>query len=139
MTDISIDTPAPHGDPGRSHTAAVGVALGYTGDLPTIRIGGDADSTKATDLASTINGLLAVGVRELVVDLTGAHNAAVLLPVLAKARRDLLAEAGTLRVVGVVVPEILDALSAAPLDEVFIVYDAVRDRESRRRSRSTPL
>jgi len=138
MTDMSIDTPAPHGEHDRSHAAAVGVTLRYTGDLPTIRVVGHADSTKATDLASTINGLLAVGVRELVVDLTQAHNAAVLLPVLAKARRDLLAEDGKLRVVGVAVPEILAALSAAPLDEVFIVYDAVRDRESRRRSRPTP-
>src|SRR3954453_10429775 len=100
MTDVSIDTPAPHGEPDRSHTAAAGITLRYTGDLPTIRVVGHADSTKATDLASTISGLLAVGVRELVVDLTGAYNAAVLLPVLAKARGDLLAEDGMIRVVG---------------------------------------
>ena len=40
-------------------------------------------------------------------DLTDAYDAAVLLPVLTKTRRDLLAQDGTLRVLGLAVPELL--------------------------------
>src|SRR4051794_25029589 len=103
MTDITIDTSGPHEERGGSPTAAAGVRLDYTGDLPTIRVVGRADSARASALDMTMRGLVAVGVRELVVDLTDAPDVAVLLPGLAKTRRDLLAQDGTLRVVGLAV------------------------------------
>ena len=77
-------------------------------------------------MSGTVRGLLAVGVDELVVDLTHAWDSAALLTVLARTRADLAERGGTLRLVGVALPEFLAALTAAPLDEVFLVYDAVR-------------
>ena len=61
---------------------------------------------------------------------------------LARARAELADHGGTLRLVGVALPEFLAALTAAPLDEVFLVYDTVRehaagDGATRRKQRPT--
>ena len=100
--------------------------LAYTGDRPTLAVTGQVDRAKTTEVSGTVRGLLAVGVDELVVDLTHAWDSAALLTVLARTRADLAERGGTLRLVGVALPEFLAALTAAPLDEVFLVYDAVR-------------
>ena len=103
-----------------------GVELTYTGDRPTLTVTGQVDRAKITEVSGTVRGLLAVGVDELVVDLTHAWDSAALLSVLARTRAHLAERGGTLRLVGVALPEFLAALTAAPLDEVFLVYDAVR-------------
>jgi hypothetical protein len=103
-----------------------GVEVAYTGDQPTVVVTGRVDRAKTTEVSGTVRGLLAVGVDELVVDLTHAWDSAALLTVLARTRAELAAHGGTLWLVGVALPEFLVALNAAPLDEVFLVYDAVR-------------
>ncbi len=103
-----------------------GVELAYTGDRPTVAVTGQVDRAKTGEVSGTVRGLLAVGVSELVVDLTHAWDSAALLTVLARTRAELADHGGSLRLVGVALPEFLAALNAAPLDEVFLVYDAVR-------------
>jgi hypothetical protein len=49
----------------------------------------------------------------------------------------LAANAGGLQIIGVELPHFLDALREAPLEEVFIIYDAVR-RASRLPRRWSP-
>jgi hypothetical protein len=109
--------------PERRHA---GVEISYTGDRPTVTVTGQVDQAKIIEVSGTVRGLLAVGVGELVVDLTHAWEGAALLPVLARARARLADGGGTLRLVGVALPEYLAALTTAPLDEVFLVYEAVR-------------
>ncbi|WP_433038037.1 STAS domain-containing protein [Actinomycetospora sp. CA-053990] len=111
-----------------------GVELTYTGDRPTLTVTGQVDRAKITEVSGTVRGLLAVGVDELVVDLTHAWDSAALLSVLARTRADLAERGGTLRLVGVALPEFLAALTAASLDEVFLVYDAVRSNAEDRHS-----
>jgi hypothetical protein len=118
-------TPMP-GDPPPDRLRQPGVELAYTGDRPTVAVAGQVDRAKATEVSGTVRGLLAVGVNELVVDLTHAWDSAALLTVLARTRADLADQGGTLRLIGVALPEFLAALTVAPLDEVFLVYDAVR-------------
>jgi hypothetical protein len=65
------------------------------------------DRAKATEVSGTVGDLLAVGVNELVVDLTHAWDSAALLTVLARTRADLADNGGTLRLVGVALPEFL--------------------------------
>jgi hypothetical protein len=103
-----------------------GVEVAYAGDRPTVVVTGQVDRAKVGEVSGTVRGLLAVGVGELVVDLTHAWDSAVLLTVLARPRADLAEHGGTLRLDGVALPEFLAALSEASLDEVFLVYDAVR-------------
>jgi hypothetical protein len=95
---------------------------------------GRVDQDRVTEVSSTVRGLIAVGVSELVVDLTHAWDGAALLTVLAGTRADLADHGGTLQLVGVALPEFLAALTAAPLGEVFLVYDAVRQSSDRTRS-----
>ena len=117
-------TPTPGDDqPDRLRS---GVGVWYTGGRPTVAVTGQVDRVKIIEVSGTVRGLLAVGVSELVVDLTHAWDSAALLTVLARARAELADNGGTLRLVGVALPEFLAALTAAPLDEVFLVYDAVR-------------
>jgi hypothetical protein len=103
-----------------------GVEVVYAADRPTVVVTGQVDRSKITEVSGTVRGLLAVGVNDLVVDLTHAWDSAALLSVLARTRAELADQGGTLRLVGVALPEFLGALTAAPLDEVFLVYDAVR-------------
>jgi hypothetical protein len=103
-----------------------GVELSYSGDQPTVSVAGRVDRATVTEVSGTVRGLIAVGVSEVVVDLSHAWDGAGLLAVLARARADLSDLGGSLRLVGVALPEYLAALSVAPLDEVFLVYDALR-------------
>ncbi len=118
-------TPTP-GDSPPDRLRQPGVELAYTGDRPTVAVTGQVDRAKIGEVSGTVRGLLAVGVSELVVDLTHAWESAALLTVLARTRAELADHGGTLRLVGVALPEFLAALNAAPLEEVFLVYDAVR-------------
>ena len=116
--------PPPH------DTAVAGVLVEYSGDRPTVTVTGQVDRAKLTEVSGTVRGLVAVGVRVLTVDLTASWDGAALLPVLARARAELADDGGSLHVVGVAVPEFLAALSEAPLEEVFLVYDTVRSEVS---------
>jgi len=111
-------------------TAVAGVLVEYSGDRPTVTVTGQVDRAKLTEVSGTVRGLVAVGVRVLTVDLTASWDGAALLPVLARARAELADDGGSLHVVGVALPEFLAALSEAPLDEVFLVYDTVRSEVS---------
>ncbi|MDD7922347.1 hypothetical protein [Actinomycetospora chibensis] len=91
---------------------------------------GQVDRAKVTEVSGTVRGLVTVGVRVLTVDLTASWDSAALLPVLARTRAELADDGGSLQVVGVALPEFLAALSDAPLDEVFLVHDAVRGEVS---------
>jgi hypothetical protein len=103
-----------------------GVELSYSGDRPIVAVAGRVDRATITEVSGTVRGLIAVGVSEVVVDLTHAWEGAGLLAVLARSRADLADVGGSLRLIGVALPEYLDALADAPLDEVFLVYDAIR-------------
>ncbi|MEA2484679.1 MAG: hypothetical protein QOC55_2626, partial [Thermoleophilaceae bacterium] len=105
---------------------STGVEVSYSGERPTVTVTGVVDSAKVTEVSGTVWSLIASGVTELVVDLTHACDGPALLTVLARTRADLADHGGTLWLVGVAVPEFLAALVAAPLEEVFLVYDAVR-------------
>jgi hypothetical protein len=100
--------------------------VSYSGERPTVIVTGVVEQVKVTEVSGTVWSLIASGVTEVVVDLTHACDGAVLLTVLARTRADLAEHGGTLWLVGVAVPEFLAALIAAPLEEVFLVYDAVR-------------
>jgi hypothetical protein len=127
-------TPAPEDrDPERLRRP--GVEVSYAEDLPIVAVTGQVDHAKVTDVSGTVRGLIAVGVTDLVVDLTRSWDGAALLPVLARRHADLADRGGTLRLVGVALPEFLAALAAAPLDEVFLVYEAVRRNSDDSRSR----
>jgi hypothetical protein len=116
--------PPPH------DTAIAGVVVEYSGDRPSVVVTGQVDRAKVTEVSGIVRGLVAVGVRVLTVDLTASWDSTALLPVLARARAELADDGGSLRVVGVALPEFLAALSDAPLDEVFLVYDTVRSEVS---------
>jgi hypothetical protein len=101
---------------------------------------GVVDRAVAVETSGVIRGLVASGIRDVVVDVAGVLRAdGRLLSVLAAIRADLEApedgEApGSLTVIGVVVPTFLDALGDADLDGVFLLYDAVRrHREAQHR------
>ncbi len=103
-----------------------GVDVIHAGHRPTVHVVGRVDRDKITEVSGAVRGLVAVGVRELVVDLSGSWDGTGLLPVLARTRAALAERGGTLRLVGLALPEYLAALRTAPLDEVFLIYDAVR-------------
>jgi hypothetical protein len=87
---------------------------------------GRADRAMASQVSGVMRGLCAVGVLHLVVDLSGAFDCDVrLLSVLSRAHTRLSDRAGTLRIVGVELPEILTALHLAALDEIFVIYQSV--------------
>jgi hypothetical protein len=92
----------------------------------TVAVVGQVDGATVTEFSGTVRGLVAIGVAELTVDLGGCWEGARLLTVLARTRRALTDRGGRLHLVGVALPEFLPALREAPLDEVFLVYDAVR-------------
>jgi hypothetical protein len=107
-----------------------GVEVAHAGDRPTVHVIGRVDREKITEVAGAVRGLVAVGVHELVVDLSGSWDGSGLLPVLARTRAALADRGGTLRLVGVALPEFLPALRTAPLDEVFLIYDTVRSNRA---------
>ncbi len=116
--------------PAESRAKPSKVTIDYVRDLPIVRVTGRVDGATVNEVSETVRGLVAVGVRELTVDLAQCWDGAGLLTVLARTRADLTDHGGSLRVLGVALPEFLAALLSAPLDEVFLVYDALR-RDSR--------
>jgi hypothetical protein len=91
-----------------------------------VTITGRVERHTATEVSGTLRGLVASGARALTVDLTHCWDGHLLLTVLARTRTVLGEKNGMLQVVGVSLPEYLAALTTAPLEEVFLVYDAVR-------------
>lgn len=131
-----LSTSAPD-DPLRDRRAPAGVDVVYAGNRSTVAVTGRVDRSRTREVSGTVRGLLAVGVDDLIVDLTHAWDGAALLTVLARTRADLADRGGTLRLVGVALPEFLAALIEAPLDEVFLIYDALHRNADERRARST--
>lgn len=121
--------------PPRPAPTPPGVEVHYCGDHPTIALHGRVERLKVAEVSGTIRGLLAVGVRDLTIDLTDAWDGAALLPVLARTRTQMAEHGGTLQMVGIALPEFLAALTTAALDEVFLVYEAVH-QDAARRTRS---
>lgn len=99
----------------------------------TVVVVGPGDRATAERVAGWVHGLIRAGTRNLVVDVSAAHDCDThLLTVLARTRGLLTELGGTLEVTGVALPQFLTALRAAGLDEVFVVYDALRpDRRPR--------
>jgi hypothetical protein len=126
----SGDEPWPHraGPPPK-------VAVDDVDGLPTVIVSGRVDPPTIAEVSGTISHLVADGVPELTVDLGGSWDGARLLSVLAETRHALIERGGTLHLLGVALPEFLAALRGAPLDEVFLVYDAVRHDPRRDRGR----
>ena len=102
------------------------VVVDHVGDHYTVSVSGQVDRPTVTEFSGTVRGLVAVGIPELTVDLGGCWEGARLLTALARTRRALTDRGGRLHLVGLVLPEYLAALRNAPLDEVFLVYDAIR-------------
>jgi hypothetical protein len=105
---------------------AVKVSVEHLDGRYTVAVTGQVDRPTVTEFSGTVRGLVAVGVPELTVDLGACWEGARLLTVLARTRRALMDRGGRLHLVGLALPEFLPALREAPLDEVFLVYDAVR-------------
>lgn len=103
-----------------------GVEVAYAAERATVRVVGRVDRAKTIEVSGTVRGLVAGGVPELVVDLSESWDGARLLPALARTRAVLAERGGTPQLIGVALPEFLAALRTAPLDEVFLIYDAVR-------------
>lgn len=96
----------------------------------TVRLIGAVDRAAITEASGTIRGLIAAGLRHVVVDLSETDEVdGRLLTMLARTHAQLGADPerpGSLRIVGVQLPQFLAALQAAPLEEVFVIYDAMR-------------
>lgn len=93
----------------------------------TVRVDGVADPAATVQAAATIRSLIAAGVRDLVVDVSAARAVGPeMLTVLAWTDAELNGGAGSFRLVGVALPEFDAALQDAALDEVFMVYGALR-------------
>jgi anti-anti-sigma regulatory factor len=125
--------------PPRSPTT-VGPVSGvvYSGDHPTVRIIGRVDRAVTSQVRGWIRGLIAAGAHHLILDVSGAVDCdARLLTVLADTNARLAADGDSFTVVGLQLPEFIDLLPRASLDELFVVYDVVR-REAGRRRAPTP-
>lgn len=102
-----------HHGPASTAGPVPGVTIEYDGDQPTVGVAGRVDRDTITEVSGTVRGLVAVGVGELVVDLTDAYEGAGLLAVLARTRAELADQGGTLRVAGLALPEFMPAVTAA--------------------------
>lgn len=115
--------------------SSLGWAVVYVGARPTVLISGRADRAAINQLSGAMRGLCAVGLRHLVIDVSDARDCdGRLLTVLARTHTHLADATGTLDIVGVKLPQFLAALHHSTLDEVFVIYDAVR-RETRTTTR----
>ena len=104
-----------------------GWAIVYAGARPRVLVMGRADRAATVQVSGAIRGLYAVGIRQLVVDVSAAMDCDPwLLTVLARAHAQLADDSGELNIVGVNLPQFVSALRTAALDEAFIIYDAVR-------------
>jgi anti-anti-sigma regulatory factor len=94
----------------------------------TVTVAGRVDRAATDQVADRMRALVAAGVTELVIDVSSAVGDvdAALLTVLARARAELAVCGGTVRLTGVTLPRFAAALHTADLDEVFVVYDALR-------------
>jgi anti-anti-sigma regulatory factor len=126
------------GPPRATTTVSPVSGVVYAGDHPTVRIIGRVDRAVTSQVRGWIRGLLAAGAQHLVVDVSEAVDCDVrLLTVLADANARLAADGDSFAVVGLQLPEFIDALPRASLDELFVVYDVVR-REAGRTRAPTP-
>jgi hypothetical protein len=99
----------------------------YTDARPTVLIFGRADRAAINEASGAIRGLRAVGLPHVVVDVSGALECdGRLLTMLARVHAQLVDATGTLEITGVKLPQFLPAPRTATLDEVFVIYDAVR-------------
>jgi hypothetical protein len=115
-------------------TTTVGPVSGvvYAGDHPTVRIIGRVDRAVTSQVRGWIRGLIAAGAHHLVVDVSEALDCDVrLLTVLADTNARLAADGDSFVVVGLQLPEFIDVLPHASLDELFVVYDVVRREAGR--------
>jgi hypothetical protein len=120
---------------GASAQTARGRTVVHSGVRPTVLIFGRADRAAISEASGAIRGLRAVGLRHVVIDVSGALDCdGRLLTMLARAHAQLADDTGTLEITGVKLPQFLPALRTAALDEVFVIYDAVR-RETNRHGR----
>jgi hypothetical protein len=110
----------------------------YGGTRPTMRVWGCPDRAMVREISGLIRGLHAVGVRHLAVDLSAAVDCnRQLLTVLARAHARWADGSGVLWITGVKLPQFLYALQSASVDEVFLIYGAVR-RDSAVSTRARP-
>lgn len=105
---------------------ATGVVV-HTGERPTVEVIGRTDRHSVGQLSGAIRGLHAVGMRDVVVDVSQMLTCDPrLLTTLARERARFSDSGGHLAIVGVRVPDFLAAFDAAAVDEIFVIYDAVR-------------
>jgi anti-anti-sigma regulatory factor len=100
-----------------------------------VRLSGPIGRVLAERTATSITALVAAGERNVVVDVSAVDRCTGhLLTALSGAHRTLTGLRGSLLLVGVRLPPFQAALETASLDEVFLVYDALRrdDRPDRR-------
>ena len=83
---------------------------------------------QVAQVSAVLDDALELQVRRLVVDLTHSSGGAPLLPLLARSRAALVARGSALHLVGVALPDLLTALIAAPIEDVFPIYDVVRTK-----------
>ena len=126
MTEQLQHIDVPHSDA----TAGNGGGREDTAAAPTVVLSGPADHEAITRVANTIADLISTGVRHLIVDVSGVYDVEVELLTMFARTRDALATAfaveGSLTIVGVKLPQFLPAMRDAQVDEVFLVYDAIR-------------
>jgi len=92
-----------------------------------VRLSGSVGRVTAERTGTSISDLISAGERHLLVDVSAvAHSTGHLLAVLAGAHRTLTGLRGSLLIIGVQLPPFLTALETASVDEVFLVYDALR-------------
>jgi hypothetical protein len=92
-----------------------------------LRLSGPIGRITAERIGTSITSLIAAGERDLLVDVSAvAQCTGHLLTVLSRARRTLTGRGGSLLIVGVQLPPFMTALETASVDEVFLVYDALR-------------
>lgn len=104
----------------------------YAGDHPTVRIVGRVDRAVTSQVRGWIRGLIAAGAHHLVVDVSLALDCdRRLLTVLADAQARLGDDGESLTVIGLQLPQFIDVLPRASLDEIFVVYDVVRREAGR--------
>jgi len=132
MTELLQHIDVPHSDAGSVYgNDDQGAAA-----PPTIVMSGPADHEAITRVANTISDLISTGVRHLIVDVSGIYDVEVELLTMFACTRAALATAfaveGSLTIVGVKLPQFLPAMRDAQVDEVFLVYDAIRHERSSR-------
>jgi hypothetical protein len=130
MTEQLQHIDVPHSDAG----TADGGDDQDAGVRPTIVMSGPADHEAITRVAKAISDLISTGVRHLSVDVSGVYDVEVELLTMFACTRAALATAfaveGSLTIVGVKLPQFLPAMRDAQVDEVFLVYDAIRHGRS---------